>query len=102
MRKRLFKAIYDLILVTIKPLRLLQNSPAARYCGGFGAVLACDSRIILRDVRRGGVINMRSSAVQNSKEATLKSLACGQAEERRQGVFSHNAAKFERFLRRLV
>jgi hypothetical protein len=54
MRKRLFKAIYDLILVTIKPLRLLQNSPAARYCGGFGAVLACDSRIILRDVRRGG------------------------------------------------
>jgi len=90
MRKRLFKAIYDLILVTIKPLRLLQNSPAARYCGGFGAVLACDSRIILRDVRRGGVINMRSSAVQNSKEATLKSksLACGQAEEQRQGGFS--------------
>jgi hypothetical protein len=37
-----------------------------------------------------------------TKEATLKSLACGQAEERRQGVFSHNAAKFERFLRRLV
>jgi hypothetical protein len=43
---------------------------------------------------------MRSSAVQNSKEATLKSLACGQAEEQRQGVFSHNAAKFERFLKK--
>jgi hypothetical protein len=31
MRKRLFKAIYDLILIIIKPLRLLQNSTAARY-----------------------------------------------------------------------
>jgi hypothetical protein len=47
MRKRLFKAIYDLILITIKPLRLLQNCPDACYCGGFGPALVCDSRIIL-------------------------------------------------------
>jgi hypothetical protein len=102
MRKRLFKAIYDLILVTIKPLRLLQNSPAARYCGGFGAVWPAIRALFCAMSVEGGVISMKSSAVQNSKEATLKSLACGQAEEQRQGVFSHNAAKFERFLRRLV
>jgi len=56
MRKSLFKAIYDLILITTKPLRLLRNFAGARSCGSSHAILAQDSRIIFVGVE-GRLIN---------------------------------------------